>query len=143
MPLLTGAEPYRSGKNKTYTSAENGCKHIGNNVDLNYVDQYKVDGQVFRAGSGPERCDFLLLNEEKQTAYYIELKGTSIPKAIQQLNNSVSMLRSRHPKCDKIYYRIIYHAGSHETDSSATLRWKRSVGVNRVIIKSRQLEENI
>ena len=39
MPLLTGAEPYRSGKNKTYTSAENGCKHIGNNVDLNYVEQ--------------------------------------------------------------------------------------------------------
>lgn len=143
MPLLADAKPYRAGKNKTYVSSENSCTHLGNNIDLNYVEQYKVDGQVFPTGSGPERCDFLLLNEDKQTAYYIELKGTSIPKSIQQLNTSVSMLRGRHPKCDKIFYRIVYHSGSHETNSSETLRWKRAVGISKVIIKSRKLEENI
>lgn len=143
MPLLADAKPYRAGKYKTYVSSENRCAHLGNNVDLNYVEQYKVDGQVFPAGSGPERCDFLLLNEDKQTAYYIELKGTSIPKSIEQLNSSVSMLRGRHPKCDHIFYRIVYHSGSHGTNSSETLRWKRAVGVGQVIIKSRKLEEDI
>lgn len=143
MSLLADAKPYRSGKNKNYVSKEKNCTHLGNNVDLNYVEQYKVDGQVFPTGSGPERCDFLLLNEDKQTAYYIELKGTSIPKAIQQLNTSVSLLKGRHPKCSKIFYRIVYHSGSHEVHSSDTLRWKKSVGPDRVSIKSRWLEENI
>lgn len=143
MPLLANAQPYRSGNNKTYTSKENNCIHVGNNVDSNYVEQYQVDGQVFPKGTKPNRCDFLLLNEDKQTAYYIELKGTSIPDSIQQLDTSVSMLSGRHPTCDKIFYRIVYHSGSHETNSSATLRWKKKVGVNRVIIKSRKLEENI
>lgn len=143
MPLLAGAVPYRAGKNKRYVSSENSCTHVGNNVNLNYVEQYKVDGQVFPAGSGPERCDYLLLNEGTQAAYYIELKGTSIPKAIQQLNNSVSMLRARHPQCDRIFYRIVYRSGSHEVNSSETLRWKRKVGAGQVIIKSQKLEENI
>lgn len=39
MPLLAYAEPYRSGNNKTYTSKENNCIHVGKNVDLNYVEQ--------------------------------------------------------------------------------------------------------
>ena len=99
MPLLAYAEPYRSGNNKTYTSKENNCIHVGKNVDLNYVEQYRVDGQVFPKGSKPNRCDFLLLNADKRTAYYIELKGTSIPDSIQQLETSVAMLRGRHPQC--------------------------------------------
>lgn len=143
MPLLAYAEPYRSGNNKTYTSKENNCIHVGKNVDLNYVEQYRVDGQVFPKGSKPNRCDFLLLNADKRTAYYIELKGTSIPDSIQQLETSVAVLRGRHPQCDTIFYRIVYHSGSHETNSSATIRWKKKVGVNRVIIKSRKLEDII
>lgn len=112
MLLLTDAKPYRAGKNPNYVSKDKHCTHIGNNVNASYVEQYKVDGEVFPAGSGPERCDFLLLNENARTAYYIELKGSSIPKAIQQLNNTVSMLRERHPQCNKIFYRIIYRSGT-------------------------------
>ena len=143
MLLLTEAKPYRAGKNPNYVSKDKHCTHIGNNVNACYVEQYKVDGEVFPVGSGPERCDFLLLNENARTAYYIVLKGSSIPKAIQQLNNTVSMLRARHPQCDKIFYRIIYRSGSHETNSSETLRWKKKVGIDRVVIKSQKLEENI
>lgn len=143
MLLLTDAKPYRAGKNPNYVSKDKHCTHIGNNVNASYVEQYKVDGEVFPAGSGPEKCDFLLLNENARTAYYIELKGSSIPKAIQQLNNTVSMLRERHPQCNKIFYRIIYRSGSHETNSSKTLRWKKKVGVDRVVIKSQKWEENI
>ena len=143
MSLLADAKPYRTGRNKSYVSKENNCIHIGNNVNLSYVEQYKVDGEVFQVGSGPERCDFLLLNEDAKTAYYIELKGSSIPKAIRQLENSVSMLQSRHPQCKKIFYRIIYRSGSHGTNASETVRWKKKVGVGQVVIKSQKWEDDI
>ena len=143
MSLLIGATPCCDGRKPKYTSEENHCTHIGKNVNACHVEQYKVDGEVFLAGSDQERCDFLLLNEDAHTAYYIELKGSDIPKAIQQLTYTVTKLSQKHPQCDKIFYRIIYHSGSHETNSSETLRWKKKVGVNRVIIKSRKLEENI
>lgn len=143
MSLLIDATPCCDGRQPNYVSKEKQCTHIGKNVNASHVEQYKVDGEVFPAGSGPERCDFLLLNEDAQTAYYIELKGSSIPKAIQQLTNTVTLLRPRHPQCGRIFYRIIYRSGSHETHSSGTLRWKRKVGVDQVIIKSQKLEENI
>ena len=145
MSLLKDATPCCDGRKPKYVSEENHCTHIGKNVNASHVEQYRVDGEVFPAGSSPERCDFLLLNEDAHTAYYIELKGggSDIPKAIRQLTSAVTLLRARHPQCDKIFYRIIYHTGSHETYSSETLRWKKKVGVDRVIIKSRKLEENI
>ena len=55
MLLLTEAKPYRAGKNPNYVSKDKHCTHIGNNVNASYVEQYKVDGEVFPVGSGPER----------------------------------------------------------------------------------------
>ena len=89
MLLLTDAKPYRAGKNPNYVSKDKHCTHIGNNVNASYVEQYKVDGEVFPAGSGPERCDFLLLNENARTAYYIELKNDVIKLILFVLDPSI------------------------------------------------------
>ena len=79
-------KPFREGRHPVFTSPENGCKHIGNNTKRQYVRHFKVDGEVFR-GPGEERCDYLLLNDEAATSYYIELKGSDLPKAIRQIEN--------------------------------------------------------
>lgn len=73
-------QPFREGRHPVFTSPENGCKHIGKNVNKQYIRHFKVDGEVFR-GPGEERCDYLLLNDEAATSYYIELKGSDLPKA--------------------------------------------------------------
>lgn len=73
-------KPFRTGQYPVFTSSENGCRHIGNNTKRQYVRHFKVDGEVFR-GPGEERCDYLLLNDEAATSYYIELKGSDLPKA--------------------------------------------------------------
>lgn len=56
--------------------------HKGNNTAKAYVTHYKIDGNVIKKGS---RCDYLLLNENTLTAYLIELKGSDLLKAAEQL----------------------------------------------------------
>ena len=56
--------------------------HKGLNPRKAYVTQYQIDGVVIKTGS---RCDYLLMNEESQTAYLIELKGSDLVKAAEQL----------------------------------------------------------
>lgn len=56
--------------------------HKGNNIENAYVTHYKIDGVVITTGS---RCDFILFNEDKRTAYLIELKGSDLVKAAEQL----------------------------------------------------------
>lgn len=142
MAMLDGCAPVRCGTHSKFVSSENGCSHIGNNKDSNYVRQYQVDGQVVPSTSTVERCDYLLLNDTKQNAYYIELKGSDIHKAMRQIDNSVCMIQSSHLGYT-IYRRIVYRSGSHDVNSSAVTRWKRTHGVNYVIIKSIKIEENI
>lgn len=142
MAMLDGCTPVRCGTYPKFVSSENGCSHIGNNKDSNYVRQYQIDGQVVPSTSAAERCDYLLLNDTKQDAYYIELKGSDIHKAMRQVDNSVRMIQSSHPGYT-IYRRIVYHSGSHDVNSSTVTRWKRTHGVKFVIIKSTRIEENI
>lgn len=142
MAMLDKCTPFRQGRYPKFVSSENGCSHIGNNKDCDSVRQYQIDGQVVPPTSTEERCDYLLLNDSKQYAYYIELKGSDIHKAMRQIDNSVCMIQSSHPGYT-IYRRIIYRSGSHDVNSSIVTRWKYRYGVKFVKIKSTLIEENI
>lgn len=104
-------QPFREGRHPVFTSPENGCKHIGKNVNKQYIRHFKVDGEVFN-GPGEERCDYLLLNDEAATSYYIELKGSDLPKAIRQIENTIKLLSPSLPGY-AVLRRIVYHTGSH------------------------------
>lgn len=83
--------PFREGKHPVFSSSENGCRHIGNNVSRQYIRHFKIDGEVFRS-SGEERCDYLLVNDDAKTSYYIELKGSDLSKAIRQIENTIKLI---------------------------------------------------
>lgn len=104
-------QPFREGRHTVFTSPENGCKHIGKNVNKQYIRHFKVDGEVFN-GPGEERCDFLLINDEStpKTSYYIELKGSDLPKAIRQIENTIKLLSPSLPGY-VVLRRIVYHTG--------------------------------
>lgn len=127
----------REGEYPEFVSSENGCKHIGKNYG-NHIRHYRVDGGIFPSGATPERCDYLLLNDTKKTAYYIELKGSDIPKATKQIDRTVEQLHLSHPNYT-IYRRIIYRTGrSHEVNSQEVVRWKAKHGAKTIVITSRQ-----
>jgi len=131
-------KPFRTGQYPVFTSSENGCRHIGNNTKRQYVRHFKVDGEIF-TGTVETRCDYLLLNDDTKTAYYIELKGSDLSKAIRQIENTIKLLSPSLPGY-AVLRRIVYHTGSHNVHASEVLRWKARY---KAVVKERAYSENI
>lgn len=132
--------PRRSGTYAEFVSSENGCKHIGRNVSGHEIRQFKIDGEVIAKNSGAARCDYLLLNDDAKSAYYIELKGSDLEKAIQQIESTVQLFQTSLPDYTP-YRRIIYFSGTTDIRGSAVQRWKAKH--RTAVIKLRVLSEAI
>ncbi len=82
--------------------------HRAKNPAGDYVTHYKIDGNVIKAGS---RCDYLLLNEESRMAYLIELKGSDLVKAAEDIlcnfsaRTEISLLDVKKSKDYRIFNR--------------------------------------
>lgn len=113
--------------------------HRANNVTRAYVTHYKIDGYVMKTGS---RCDYLLLHEDARIAYLIELKGSDLVKAAEQLDATQHFLQKE--LCGyELQYRIIANkCKTQEVRSSAyrkyQIRWK-----GRLVQRTGFMEESI
>ena len=116
--------PHRAGAHPTFTSSEKGCTHIAHNNDRNNVRQFKLDGEVFPPKADPQRCDYLLLNDTKLTAYFIELKGSQAQKAIEQIEASINEIKLSIPDYT-ICRRIVVSRGTHGIQGSNLIQWKK------------------
>ncbi len=138
---INNYSPFREGTQYIFISSENRCEHIGNNEKHHSIRHFRIDGDVFPPNSREERCDYLLLNDTDKRAYYIELKGSDIKKAMRQIDNSIRLLHdsihsySLHP-------RIIYYSSTHEIHSNEVTKWKIK-HLGKAIIRSRRYEESI
>lgn len=113
--------------------------HKGKNIAKAYVTHYKIDGIIIKTGN---RCDYLLMNENTQVAYLIELKGSDLVKAAEQLEATEKVLQQA-LSAYKLQYRIVANkCKTQEINSSAyrkyQIRWK-----GRLIQKTGFIEENI
>lgn len=140
MTNINNYTPRLSGTHRRFVSTENRCTHIAENPNGKYVRQFKVDGDVFPSGgSGPKRCDYLILDDSTRHAYYIELKGSDIRRAIQQVESSIAEIN---PSIGyKIHSRIIYRTFTQEVKSAEVLRWKRKQ--NDAVIVSTQYTDRL
>lgn len=107
---------------------KNPQSHVGINTDKAFVTHYQIDDVVIQNGN---RCDFLLMNEDKLTAYLIELKGSDLVKAAEQLEATEATLK-KELKSYSLKYRIIANkCKTHEISSSAyrkyQMKWKRDL----------------
>lgn len=138
---INAFQPYREGRYPLFTSSENRCTHVGKNVHGNMVRQFKIDGEVFPKDTSPERCDYLLLNDEAKTSYYIELKGSDLEKAIEQIEGTIAMIAPSIPTYS-VYRRIVYKTATHKIHESKVLLWQKRY-IKSAAIKERRLEESI
>lgn len=67
------------------------------NSERRPVSVVEVDGCEITGDE--ERCDYLVLLDS--SAWYVELKGSDIEKALRQIGNSERLLRNRYPATDK------------------------------------------
>lgn len=113
--------------------------HKGNNSGKAYVTHYKIDGIVIKSGS---RCDYLLINEETRTAYLIELKGSDLVKAAEQLEATEAALMQELSGYTLQYRIVANKCKTQDIRSSAyrkyQLRWK-----GQLIQKTGFIEEYI
>jgi len=119
-----------------------GYKHIAHNHGSS-VRQYKMDGEVLPKGEIPERCDFLLINDDACTAYYIELKGSpsNADKCIAQVESTEKLCR--HSLAGyKSFYRFIFGRG-HGGYSSKFIAWRDRKDKNVVKVGRDRIEEDI
>jgi len=65
------------------------------NRSSDHLSKYRVDGGLI--ADDDKKCDFLLLNCEKKQSYFIELKGSDISTAIEQIDRSIDLLKNHLP----------------------------------------------
>lgn len=113
--------------------------HRGINTKGAYVTHYKVDGIVIRTGS---RCDYLLINEETRTAYLIELKGSDLVKAAEQLEATEKILQQELSEYS-IQYRIVANKCKTQAIHSSAYRKYQVRWKGKLIQRTGFMEENI
>lgn len=65
-------------------------KFIYENHRQDELSKYKIDGCLINDNGA--KCDFLLLNCTLKKSYFIELKGSDLLKAIEQIERSIDLL---------------------------------------------------
>ncbi|GHV21179.1 hypothetical protein FACS189428_1170 [Clostridia bacterium] len=78
-------------QDKKIICKEKRSKYTYENRSLDQITKYRVDGNLISEG---KKCDFLLLNCEKKKAYFIELKGSDLHQAIDQITTTIDMLKN-------------------------------------------------
>ena len=109
------------------------------------VSKYIVDDCVLAALKDDEKCDYLFIvkNSEMEDGYFIELKGSNVPKAINQLTNSIRHLKAN--ISGVMFGRIIcskFPQAPVTFASNAYIRLRKILNDN-LTIKVGQLSESI
>lgn len=68
---------------------EKKSEYCAHNKSSQHCCKMRIDDCFIKKG---ERCDFLILNCEKKTAFFIELKGADLRKSFRQINASIDKL---------------------------------------------------
>lgn len=125
-------------------SKDRGTKreHRAINAGKSRVSQYKIDGDVVRDQT--PRCDFLVMNDDKKNAYLIELKGSDIEHAIEQLEATASRFKSELQDY-KIKYRIVCSRARTQALNSNTYKSfrRKYSSSDEFLCTEKQIIENI
>jgi hypothetical protein len=79
-------------KNKivSFSDRKSKTKYIYENDSFDSLTKYRVDGCLIN--DEDFKCDYLLLNCTKEVSYFVELKGSDLIKAIEQIDRSIDIL---------------------------------------------------
>ena len=89
------------------------------------ICKIKVDGCLIKNG---ERCDYLILACEDKSAFFVELKGHDLQKALSQIDSSITKVKNeiQEFKEFKIYARIVLNRNpTPDINSSIEIKLKK------------------
>lgn len=100
---------------------------------------YKLDGELVRQQTC---CDFLLINDSGKKAYFIELKGENIDKAVKQLEAGERYCKSELRGYESLFRIVCSKAKTHKLQDNGVRKFKEKCG-NRLQIKVNSLQETL
>ncbi|MFN7414725.1 MAG: hypothetical protein ACK5RT_12605 [Dolichospermum sp.] len=111
------------------------------------ICKIKVDGCLIKEG---ERCDYLILACEDKSAFFVELKGHDLQKAVGQIDSSLTKLITEIKEFN-IYARIVLNRNpTPDINSSVEIKLRKRLKKHNgkdsgdlIKYKSKVLEENI
>jgi hypothetical protein len=74
----------------TCTDRGSSTTFIYYNNSLDALTKYRIDGCLISDNGA--KCDYLLLNCKKKKSYFIELKGSDLLRAVEQIDRSIDIL---------------------------------------------------
>lgn len=117
-------------------------EHRALNMDACLVTQYRIDGDVIRDAS--ICCDFLVMNDDRRDAYLIELKGSDIDHALDQLEATAARFQTELREY-RVRYRLV--CSRVKTQAMHSTKYKKFMKKHKVdkafICKENQIEEMI
>ncbi|MDO4719845.1 MAG: hypothetical protein Q4A78_04210 [Peptostreptococcaceae bacterium] len=96
-------------------------KHKAVNLLRYKVRHYQLDGDLIR---GRTCCDFLLLNDTGSKAYLIELKGSNLDKAVEQLEEGRKILEAELSGYEFFYRAVCSRVKTHKINSRKVRSFK-------------------
>jgi len=125
-------------------------KDKGHATEYRYVNQsnhhlakYIVDNGLIK-DSG-DKCDFLMLNCELKQSYFIELKGSDLIHAVEQIDRSIDLIKGSLPEFSFYARIVVTRVNTIDQKSIKLLRLEKKLkSLNGNLKKqSRLLEEKI
>jgi hypothetical protein len=78
--------------NVSFTDKGSKTKYVYDNRSNDSLSKYRIDGGLI--ADGDAKCDYLLLNCDKRKSFFIEIKGSDLIHAVEQIDRSIDLLKS-------------------------------------------------
>ncbi|HET7228674.1 MAG TPA: hypothetical protein VFJ16_01595 [Longimicrobium sp.] len=118
---------------KRFVVEENRSKVVFENAKRHEIDQIEVDGCAIVEGL---RCDWLINADATQQSVFVELKGSNVPHAVEQLTHAHDGLREiRKPNVTWIVSSQRCPLTSTEVQS-LTIKLRKRKGVQLIVRNS-------
>ncbi|BDD10431.1 hypothetical protein FUAX_28630 [Fulvitalea axinellae] len=124
------------------TVEENGMKVTFLNPNRYEVEKIHIDGCLEKTGSGQGRCDYLL-KDHNAKEYFIELKGSNVSKALEQIEASIKRWSDKDKKPKKEALVIASRYPRNDTKINNLKKQFRAKYATEVSIKTRQMEKKL
>lgn len=139
--MLFEAEKSLCGLNdKIIVCREKQSEYRAENLELDNVYKFKIDGDILTDSDSSVRCDYLVENETKKQAYFIELKGRDITHAIEQIEATINRYKGKLTSYE-IKPRIVYKNNTHDIKSSKARQFKSKY--KSAVFKTNMFSEKI
>lgn len=127
-------------KNKivTFTDVRSSTKYIYENDSLDELTKYRVDGCLINDDNS--KCDYLLLNCTKEVSYFVELKGSDLTKAVEQIDRSIDILHKDFKEYSVEARIVLTRVNTTDLKSTKFIRLERKLkSLNGKLIKKTRL----